>query len=69
MKDIHGAVMRDDALILHIEFGSILNIWIVNLVTVLHYWTQLVCIPIAFATLNLFATLKQEAKGYGLISN
>lgn len=60
-KDIHGAAMRDDALILHIEFCSILNILIINLVSA-HHCPELVCIPIPLATLNSFATLNKSPK-------
>lgn len=52
--------MRDDVLMFQIEFSSILDIWIVNLVTTLHYWRQLVCIPIPLA--NVFATLNKITK-------
>lgn len=54
--------MRDDALILHIEFCSILNILIINLVSVPHCSRQLVRIPILLATLNSFATLNKSPK-------
>lgn len=52
--------MRDDVLMFHIEFSSILDIWIVNLVAIPHYTRQVVCIPIPWA--NFCATLNKSSK-------